>query len=118
MEVFLLATGLVLLAMRLLTTEPTMWSGPAAGETLALALVTAVAYALWDVAMRRGNVRLVLAASYFTPLLSTLVSCLYLNLAPGPKLWMGCLVLVAGSLLSWVSVSDRPQASPRRLFGS
>ncbi len=108
-EWFLLATGLVLLAMRSLTVEPTSWSVPAAGEALGLALVTTLAYGLWDVAMRRGNVLLVLACSYFTPLLSTLVSCAYLKLSPGRKLWVGCLLLVAGSLLSWVSVSDRPR---------
>jgi len=33
----------------------------------------------------------------------------YLNLTPGPKLWVGCLLLVTGSLLSWISVSDRPE---------
>lgn len=107
-EVFLLATGLVLLALRLVITEPTGWSFRAVGEASGLAAVTALAYVLWDVAMRRGNLLLVVACSYFTPLLSTAVSCLYLRVSPGPRLWIGCLLLVSGSLITWRSVADRP----------
>jgi drug/metabolite transporter (DMT)-like permease len=69
--------------------------------------MTALAYVLWDVAMRKGNLLLVVACSYFTPLLSTLVSCVYLKVSPSPKLWIGCLLLVSGSLITWRSVSDR-----------
>jgi drug/metabolite transporter (DMT)-like permease len=110
-ELFIIATGLVLLAIRLLTTEPTGWSLPAVGEVSGLAAVTALAYILWDAAMRKGNLLLVAACSYFTPLLSTLVGCAYLRVSPSPKLWVGCGLLVAGSLLSWVSVTDRARPS-------
>jgi len=103
---FLGAAGLVLLALRLTTGEPTRWSLPALGEAMALATVTVLAYGLWDVAMRRGNLLLVAACSYFTPALSTAVSSLYLDLSPSPKLWIGCLLLVAGSLMTWRSVRN------------
>ena len=112
-ELFMPATGLVLLAMRLMTTEPTGWSLRAIGEASGLAVVTTLAYALWDVAMRKGNLLLVVACSYFTPLLSTVVSCLYLKLSPSPKLWIGCLLLVCGSLMTWLCVSDRPATNCR-----
>ena len=72
-----------------------------------LGAATVLAYSCWDLAMRRGDILLVAAASYFTPLLSTLVSCLYLGIVPGAKLWLGCAVLVAGSLLSWRAVAER-----------
>jgi drug/metabolite transporter (DMT)-like permease len=110
-ELFLLATGLVLLALRLVISEPTGWSFRVVGEVSALAAVTALAYALWDVAMRKGNLLLVVACSYFTPLLSTVVSCLYLKVQQSPKLWIGCLLLVSGSLITWRSVTDRPAPS-------
>ena len=109
-ELFMPATGLVLLALRLLTTEPAGWSLQAVGEASGLAAITTLAYILWDLAMRKGNLLLVVACSYFTPLLSTLVSCAYLRVSPGPKLWVGCLVLVSGSLVTWLSVSERPVA--------
>ena len=50
-------------------TEPAGWSYGAVGEATGLAAVTGLAYALWDVAMRKGNLLLVAACSYFTPLL-------------------------------------------------
>jgi drug/metabolite transporter (DMT)-like permease len=108
---FIPATGLVLLALRLMTAEPTHWSLRAVGEATGLAAVTTLAYFLWDVSMRKGNLLLVVACSYFTPLLSTVVSCAYLGVSPSPKLWIGCLLLVSGSLLTWRSVSDRPSAA-------
>jgi drug/metabolite transporter (DMT)-like permease len=80
------------------------WSAPAALEVAGLGLATALAYAFWDAAVRRGNLILVAAASYMTPLLSTLVSCAYLGVRPGAALWAGCLGIVAGSFLSWRSV--------------
>lgn len=58
--------------------------------------------------MRRGNLLLVVAMSYFTPLLSTILSCAYLKVSPGPGLWLGCILLVGGSLLTWLSMSDKP----------
>jgi drug/metabolite transporter (DMT)-like permease len=106
-ELFIPATGLVLLAVRGLVSEPTTWSVPAAAEAGLLGAVTALAYGLWEGAMRKGNLLLVAACSYFTPLLSTLVSCAYLRVMPGPRLWVGCLLVVAGSFLSWRSVGDR-----------
>ena len=107
-SLFIPATGLILLALRLLTTEPTLWSLRAVGEASGLAAVTTLSYFLWDVSMRKGNLLLVVACSYFTPLLSTVVSCLYLGVSPSPKLWIGCLLLVSGSFMTWRSVSDRP----------
>lgn len=107
-ELFLPVTGLVLLALRLMINEPTGWSFRAIGEVSVLAAVTGLAYVLWDAAMRKGNLLLVVACSYFTPLLSTAVSCAYLKVSPGPKLWIGCVLIVSGSFMTWRSVSDRP----------
>ncbi len=103
---FLPATGLALLVLRLFSAEASAWSGRAVGETVVLAVGTLLGYGLWDMAMRKGNLLLVAACSYFTPLLSTFVSCVYLQVTPGWRLWVGCLALVGGSLLTWLSLSD------------
>jgi drug/metabolite transporter (DMT)-like permease len=100
----------VLLLVRQFANEPANWTTRALGEAFGLAAVTAVAYGLWDLAMRRGNLLFILAASYFTPLLSTAVSCVYLRVSPSPKLWVGCLLLIGGSLLTWRAVSDAAEA--------
>jgi drug/metabolite transporter (DMT)-like permease len=105
---FLPATGLALLILRLFSAESSTWSVHAIGEAIVLAVSTVLAYGLWDMAMRSGNLVFVAACSYFTPLLSTFVSCLYLQVTPGWRLWIGCLALVGGSLLTWLSLSDRP----------
>lgn len=101
---FLPATGLVLLGMRMFFAESTTWSAAAVVEAITLGIITALAYAWWDGAMRRGHHLVVVVCSYFTPLLSTLVSCAYLKVAPGSRLWIGCLLLVGGSLLTAKSV--------------
>ncbi len=115
-ELFILATGLVLLGWRLVSPEPTHYTLTAATEALALGAITALAYALWDQAMRKGDLLLVAACSYFTPLLSTLVSCAYLKVMPGAKLWLGCALLVLGSLVSWRSVTSVRTALDKNRF--
>jgi drug/metabolite transporter (DMT)-like permease len=110
-ELFVPATGLVLLAMRLVLPERSAWSVQAVVEVGVLGTITALAYALWDMAMRKGNLLLVASCSYLTPFLSTLVSCAYLNVVPGSRIWVGCALIVVGSLVSWRSVSD---AAPRQ----
>ncbi len=109
-EWFVPATGLVLLGLRFLSPEPAAWNTRVIAEAGALGLLTTLAYALWDVAMRRGNLFLVAACSYLTPLLSTLVSCAYLQVMPGRRLWAGCALIVLGSLISWRSVADSGSA--------
>jgi drug/metabolite transporter (DMT)-like permease len=112
-EFFLPATGLILLLIRAFWPEATTWTGRAVVEVAVLGGITALAYALWDVAMRRGDLLLVAACSYFTPLLSTVVSCAYLQIIPGTRVAAGALLIVAGSLISWRSVL--PPADPKPL---
>ncbi len=100
-DLFLPATALVLGGLFLLTDGEPAWTARALGEAGFLGAAIYVAYCLWDFAMRAGNVVLVAAGSYLTPLLSVLVSCLYLAIAPGWDLWAGAVLLVAGSILSW-----------------
>lgn len=110
-ELFMVVTGLVLVAIRGFTAEATVWTARAAGEAVALGAITALAYALWDAAMRKGNLLLVVAFSYFTPLLSTLVSCGYLRVAPAPRLWIGCALIVIGSFVTWQAVRGGDRTS-------
>jgi drug/metabolite transporter (DMT)-like permease len=105
-DLFLPVTGMVLAIICCFVAEPRAWSFRAVAEATFLGAATYLAYGLWDTAMRRGNVVVVAAGSYLTPLLSTLVSSLYLEVAAKPSLWVGCGMLVSGSLLSWISISE------------
>ena len=103
--IFVLATGLVLAAMRWVFPEESVWTARAVAELAFLAVFpTLLAYAMWDVAVRRGNLTLVASVSYLTPLLSTAVSAVYLDVAVGWNLWAACGLVVAGALLCSRSV--------------
>jgi drug/metabolite transporter (DMT)-like permease len=103
---FMLCTGLLLGLARLLFAEPTQWT-PRAGAELAYMVVGSnLAYAFWERAMRRGDIVLVAAASLFTPLLSTLVSTLYLSAPSGPRLWIGCALIIAGAAICRANVRE------------
>jgi drug/metabolite transporter (DMT)-like permease len=111
LAIFMPATALVFFLILFIRPESKPWSAQAAGEVILLGVITALAYELWDVAMRKGNVVLVAAFSFWTPFFSTILSCIYLKVAAGISLWLGCILIVIGSLLSWASVSDRTVAS-------
>jgi drug/metabolite transporter (DMT)-like permease len=104
---FAAATGIAFALQHVLNPEASRFSPRVVFEVAFLGAATAVAYVFWDVAMRRGNVVVVAACSYFTPLLSTVVICVYLHVLPSPTLALGCALLIAGSFLSWRSVRVR-----------
>jgi drug/metabolite transporter (DMT)-like permease len=110
--VFTLATGLTFGVGRLFRPEPGTWDVRVASEVALLALSTALAYVCWDLAMRAGDVVLVASCSYLTPFLSTVVSCLYLQVRPGLGLWVGCALIIAGSFLSWKSIRPANEPTP------
>ncbi|KPJ75109.1 MAG: hypothetical protein AMS14_04215 [Planctomycetes bacterium DG_20] len=103
--VFVLVTGLVLAALRWAFPEESVWTGRAVAELAVIAVFpTLLAYALWDAAVRRGNLMLVASLSYLTPLLSTAISAVYLRVALGWNLWAACGLVVGGALVCSRSV--------------
>ena len=107
---FTVATGVAFGLARTLHAEASRMSVRAGCEIAFLGLATAFAYVFWDVAMRRGNVIAVAACSYFTPLISTVVICVYLRVLPSLTLALGCALIIAGSFLSWRSVRPATRA--------
>jgi drug/metabolite transporter (DMT)-like permease len=101
---WMLLTGVVLGTVRLAYPETTRWSGGAALELGYMAVSSNLAYGFWERALRKGNVILVVSASYLTPLLSTIVSSLYLRVGVGLRLWLGCALVVLGAVLCNVMV--------------
>ncbi len=107
--VFILATGLVLLGLRLvLPPESPQWKAGVLIELAVMAVFPAfLGYAFWDAAMRRGNATLVTALSYFTPVVATVVASLYLRRElPGWPLWIGCALVTAGALVSKLAIAE------------
>jgi drug/metabolite transporter (DMT)-like permease len=109
---FILASGLVVLPLRVVFPETPSWDARVVAELVYMAVfVTAFAYVFWDRAMRRGHMVLVATLSYFTPLLSTAVSAVHLGVAPDPRIWVACVLVIAGAAVCRLAVEERPVAS-------
>jgi len=103
---FMCVTGIVLLGLRLTVAEPSGWSVRAVLEVLFLATTSTAGYVLWDIGVRKGDFVLISTSSYFTPLFSSVVSCVYLGVLPGMRLWAGCLLIIAGAWASRTSIRE------------
>ncbi len=99
--IYILITGVFLLVLTFVF--PTEWTfNPGLIlEILFLSLSTVVAYVFWEKSMQKGELAIVLPFSYLTPLFSTLISSIYLAVFPDFRLWLGCVILIAGSFISW-----------------
>ncbi len=106
---FVLATGFALLIVRCFFQEESVVTLKAVIEVLFFCMITVFSYALWDIAMQKGNVVFLAAFSYLIPFFSTLTTCAYLGIFPGIELWTGCLLIVFGSFISWCSVSEKAE---------
>jgi len=105
---FLLGTGLVLIAIRFMFPEKSYWTPRVAAELLYMSVFpTFLAYTFWDRAMRKGNIILVASLSYFTPLLSIIISSLYLRVAIKANLWIACGLVIAGAVICKFSIVDK-----------
>ncbi|MFB9080718.1 aromatic amino acid DMT transporter YddG [Flavobacterium procerum] len=60
-------------------------------------------YAAWNIGIIHGNVTALAGASYFTPVLSSLLSSVLLSASLGLSFWQGALMVCAGSVLCWLS---------------
>lgn len=104
---FLLASGLVFLALRGFSGEISHWDWKLAPSLLYMLVFPAwLGYLLWDIAMQRGDMPLVTAFSYFTPLLSTLISLLVLQVQPSPLLGLAALLVTGGAIVSKWAIVD------------
>ena len=105
---FLFVSGMILYSASGFTAETREWTFRAGMELVVMAaLPTGLAYTLWGLAMRGGNMVLLVVTSYFAPLVASVFSALYLGVSVKPVFWLACLFVVAGALLSKAAVHDR-----------
>jgi drug/metabolite transporter (DMT)-like permease len=104
---FLLASGAFLACIRIFYPETTTWTVQAGFQLAYMALFPGMlAYVFWDLAVRKGNIILLASLSYITPLLSTMISAVLLKTLPGPMVWLGSVLVIAGAVICKLSVSD------------
>ncbi|MGB6369763.1 MAG: aromatic amino acid DMT transporter YddG [Atribacterota bacterium] len=107
---FLLITGLVLTTIRFMFPEESCWTARVVAELLYMSIFpTFLAYFFWDRAMRKGKIILVASLSYFTPLLSVIISSLYLQVVIKPTLWIACGLVIAGAVICKFSIIDKTE---------
>jgi len=88
--------------------EESSWTVRVVAELLYMSIFpTFLAYIFWDRAMRKGNIILVASLSYFTPLLSIIISSLYLQVVIKPSLWIACGLVIAGAVICKFSIIDK-----------
>lgn len=73
----------------------------------ATSVFMALGYAAWNKALQTGDLLLLSAISYATPVLSVAFSSLILGLTLGLNFWHGTLMVTVGSLLCWASTLKR-----------
>ncbi len=87
------------------------WSS---GTVLNLVMASAAigfGYAAWNVGIMHGSVSLLVGASYFTPVLSTALAAVMLNVPLAVSFWLGVLTVCCGAILSWGSTRSQPQVT-------
>jgi drug/metabolite transporter (DMT)-like permease len=92
----------VLAALCHLAFERTVWPSPMEWGALVLmgAGPTGLAFFVWDVGMKRGNIKALGGLSYATPLLSTLLLIAAGRARPSMELALACLFIVGGAVLA------------------
>ena len=99
---FFIATALALWVAYLFSDEPMMQFTSNASIDLFLAgAAMASGYALWNIGIIGGNMLLLATLSYFTPLLSTLLSAFILDIELTLIFWQGVIMVTIASLLCW-----------------
>jgi drug/metabolite transporter (DMT)-like permease len=99
---FCLATSGLSLVCHLLF-ETTVWPASTAQWLAILALgigPVGAAFYVWDIGMKRGDIRLLGVASYAAPVLSTLILVLAGYAEPTLTLALSCALIVAGALVA------------------
>ncbi|AXY56733.1 drug/metabolite DMT transporter permease [Acinetobacter chinensis] len=75
------------------------------GYLLILSTVTGLGYAVWNIGIIQGNITVLVALSYFSPIFSSVISMFILQTALTVNFWHGAVLVTAGSLLCWISTN-------------
>ncbi len=90
------------------TDQPAMdFNVESIGYLLVTGVVMGSGYALWNVAIIGGNMLFLATLSYFTPILSTLLSTVILGVTLTTNFWQGVLLVTLGSLVCWWVTRDK-----------
>lgn len=99
---FVLLTALSLWVKYAVSDQPEMvFSVPVVMKLLMCGVALGFGYAAWNIGILHGNVTVLAAVSYFTPVLSAALAAIMLSSPLSFSFWQGALMVCAGSLLCW-----------------
>ena len=101
---FVLLTALSLWVKYALSDQPEMvFTVPVVVKLVMCGVSLGLGYAAWNVGILHGNVTVLAAVSYFTPVLSAALAAVLLSSPLSFSFWQGALMVCVGSLLCWYS---------------
>lgn len=104
---FFIATAITLWIQYFFSSESGMTFSLSSIAMLLLAgVVMGAGYACWNYAILKGNMVLLATFSYFTPVISTLFSSLFLSIALSGAFWKGVAMVTLGSLICYLSTKQ------------
>lgn len=99
---FVLLTALSLWVKYAFSEQPQMvFTLPVVVKLIMCSVALGFGYAAWNIGILHGNVTVLAAVSYFTPVLSAALAAVLLNSPLSFSFWQGALMVCAGSLLCW-----------------
>ncbi len=99
---FVLLTALSLWVKYALSDQPEMvFTVPVVVKLVMCGVALGLGYAAWNVGILHGNVTVLAAVSYFTPVLSAALAAVLLSSPLSFSFWQGALMVCVGSLLCW-----------------
>lgn len=106
--VFFLVSVMMLWGLHFIIKEPFVLPTTGMWFTLAiLGSLIGIAYSNWNQSMQFGNMKLLITATYFMPILSTVMSMLILDVQPQFSFWIGTVLVTIGALFCWKSTSEK-----------
>ncbi|MDO6642293.1 aromatic amino acid DMT transporter YddG [Acinetobacter guillouiae] len=70
-----------------------------------VSVVMALGYAAWNIGIIKGNITILVTLSYFSPVISTLISMFILQTNLPSEFWYGVILVTSGSLVCWISTN-------------
>ena len=78
---------------------------PALLTLLVASAAMGLGYAAWNIGIIHGNITVLVVASYFTPIISSILAMFVLQTQLSMSFWQGTAMVTAGSFICWVSTN-------------
>lgn len=105
---FFAVTAIALWGIHFISAEPfTLPSLGMWGAIVMTGSLIGIAYSHWNQSLQFGDIKLLILATYFMPILSSVMSMLILDATPQLAFWIGTILVTLGAIICWKSTAAR-----------